>query len=374
MPPTARKFALLLPDMGGGGAERVALRLAQDWVAAGHRVDLLLLRAEGRLLELLPPEVRVIDLGAGRILGAILPLARYLRRSRPDAVQASMWPLTIAAIIGGRLARTRARIVVSEHIALSKQYGGGGALGSAFLTKSIAWFYPLADARVAVSESAADDLARLSGISRASVDVIYNPVPQPAPEPSHLPDIEALWGSGGARILTVGRLGAQKNQALLIRAFARVRRTRAARLMILGEGPLRAELEQVAAAQGVAGDVVFPGFALDPWPFYASADLFVLSSDYEGFGLVLVEAMQCGLPVVSTDCESGPREILDHGRYGALVACGDEEGLANAMSAALDRPADKDRLKARAAELSGAAASDRYLELMIGPAAVRSLR
>jgi glycosyltransferase involved in cell wall biosynthesis len=169
------------------------------------------------------------------------------------------------------------------------------------------------------------------------------------------------------RIITVGSFKEQKNHALLIRSFARAFRDRVARLMILGEGPLRPQLEELARAEGVADQVLMPGFTTDPWPYYASADLFVLSSDYEGYPLVLIEAMRSGLSIVSTDCESGPREILEEGKYGTLVGCGDAEALAAAMEEALRRPTDPAALQARAEAISGQGTSDRYLELMLGP-------
>ena len=200
------------------------------------------------------------------------------------------------------------------------------------------WLYPLADHRVVVSARAAGDLAALSRLARERFEVIHNPISPPTLLAT-TPEVERLWGDGEPRIITVGALKEEKNQALLLRAFARLSGHPEARLMILGEGPLRAGLERLAAKLGIADRVRMPGFSVDPWPCLASADLFVLSSDHEGFGLVLAEAMHAGLRVVSTDCEGGPREILDGGRYGKLIPTGDVAGLAEAMAAALQKPA-----------------------------------
>lgn len=363
--PEAKRLAFLLPDMRGGGAERVALRLIEDFAARGHRIDLVLMAASGELMPLLPSGVRVVDLRAPRIRDVLRPLRRYLRREKPDALQISMWPLTVVGILAHRLARSKARLLVSDHIALSKQYALD-KIGSRLMGLSIRFFYPMADARVIVSSQAADDMARLSGIKRESIETIYNPVAAPPASIKPGPEVDALWGGAGPRILTVGSLKEQKNHALLIRAFARLSRERPARLMILGDGELRPALRALAEAEDVADRVLMPGFATDPWPVYASADLFVLSSDYEGFGLVLVEAMRSGLKIVSTDCEAGPREILADGRYGRLVPCGDLEALAEAMAKALDDQVDIRALAARAEEISGQGSSDRYLELMTG--------
>lgn len=358
------RLALLLPHLSGGGAERIAVRLAQDFLAAGYHVDLILQQTQGELLSLLPSEVKIVDLKAERIRDVVAPLKRYLQESRPDAMQISMWPLTVAGLIAHRLARSKARVVISDHTVLSKQYEGRAVLRALKLTTR--YFYPLADTRVTVSHGAAADLARLSGIAQSKIEVVYNPIAEPPPEVRISPEIESLWGAADGRILTAGTLKRAKNHHLLIRSFAILRRRRPAKLMILGEGELRVHLQALAAREGVADDVLLPGFASDPWPYYASANLFALSSRYEGFGNVLVEAMHCGLPVVSTDCESGPREILDNGKYGTLVPMDDEQALAEAMETALREPADPSPLKARARELSGQSSSDRYLQLMVG--------
>jgi len=350
--------------MRGGGAERVATTIISDFARRGYEVDLVLLRAEGELLALLPPSVNLVDLEADRIIKGLLPLIRYFRQRRPHAIQIRMWPLTAMGILARLLAQTKTRVVVSDHAAMSKQYGHQPAT-LRLLRASVRLLYPLADARILVSSGAADDLAKISGLPRVSFETIYNPIPR-APDVQTSPEIEALWGDCDGRIITAGSLKLQKNQALLISAIALLRKRRRVRLVILGEGELLGQLKAHADREGVAGDVCFPGFSVDPTPYLASADLFVLSSDYEGFGNVLVEAMRLGVGVVSTNCESGPSEILGEGRFGGLVPCGDAPALAEAMDRALREPMDPARLKQRAEELSGQPSIDRYLELMLG--------
>ncbi|WP_242097940.1 glycosyltransferase [Sphingomonas sp. CROZ-RG-20F-R02-07] len=364
---TPGRLAFLLPHMTGGGAERVALRLIEDFVAYGHPVDLLLMTQWGELLPLLPPAVRIIDLHAPRVRDVIRPLARYLRTERPEGLQAFMWPLTVAAVVAHRLARSNVRLVLSDHTTLSKQYGHLGRARRALLRESIRFAYPRADARVAVSAQAADDLAAVGGLARDGITVIYNPVDRPSAEVRDSAAAQAAaaaWGNATARIITVGGLKAAKNQPLLIEAFAILRRSRPARLVILGEGELRGKLEALVAARGLTGDVVLPGFFTDPWPFYDTAQVFALSSDYEGYGNVLIEAMRAGLSIASTDCPSGPREILDGGTFGRLVPCDDPAALALALAEMLDHPAHPAIMRARAEALSGQDTSDRYLELM----------
>jgi len=345
------RLAFLLPDMKGGGAERVALTLIRAFVERGHAVDLLLMDAGGDLLQLVPKPVRVINLKASRVRSVVRPLARYLKQENPSALQVSMWPLTVAAIVARALSRASTRLVVSDHAALSKQYAKRGLLHRQFLKWTIRLFYPSADARVVVAANTAKDLARLSGLPQSSFEVIYNPV-DPAVPRTRNPEIEHLWGGSDRRILNVGRLDPQKNQILLLEAFARLSAKCEARLVILGEGVLRGALERRAAELRIADRVAMPGFRLDVASVYGSADLFVLSSDYEGFGNVLVEAMLAGVPVVSTNCEAGPSEILDGGRYGRLVPVGDADALAEAMLETLQKPIAPAILRARAQELT----------------------
>lgn len=360
------KIAFVLPDLGGGGAERVALSLISGMIAAGHEVDLVLCEAEGELLALLPDGVRTFDLESPRFRDALFPLAAYFRERRPDAVQASMWPLTSITVLANRLSGSSARLVLSEHVAISRECRSLN-WGKRLLARlSIRLSYPMAHARVAVSEGVARDLARFGGIAREHISVIQNPVDIPDVI-SSIPEAEQLWGETGPRILTIGRLAPQKNQRLLLEALARCGNPDA-RLMILGEGFLRDELQAAAQSLGISGRVIMPGFKIDPWPFYASADLFVLSSDHEGLPVVLIEALGARLPVISTDCPSGPAEILGGGAFGTLVPCGDAEALAQAIDAALDQSHCRRDESSRAADFSPERATDAYLGLLLGSA------
>lgn len=341
----AIRIALILPNLGGGGAERVALTLADYFVKSGHQVDLVLLGCGGELSSLVPPGARLIELGAERFRAALFRLVRYFRSSRPDATQAFMWPVTVLAVIAHRLAGRPGRLALSDHATLSKQY----ARRPGPLKATTRLFYRAADARICVSAEVADDLARLSGLERGSIQVINNPVQLPKASPSRLPEIEELWPVGGRRILNVGSFKAEKNQSLLLKSFALLSAREPAALMILGDGPMRGQLEALARTLNIADRVTMAGFRADPWPYYASADMFVLSSDQEGFPLVLIEALGAGLPTVSTDCGGGARQIL--GDCGRLTPVGDARALAAAMEAALDEFPAPDRLRGRAAEL-----------------------
>jgi glycosyltransferase involved in cell wall biosynthesis len=233
------------------------------------------------------------------------------------------------------------------------------------MAASLVATYRFADVAAAVSQGAAKDVARLALFSEDQVKVLHNPIPpRPFPSAESLEQAEAIWGCPhGARILTVGNLKPVKNHPLLLRALAALQLPDA-RLMILGRGENETMLRSLAADLGIRDRVIFAGFHADPSLFYATADLFVLSSDYEGLPTVLIEALSFGVPIVSTDCPSGPAEILDNGRYGALVPVGDAEALARAMGVALHAYVDRDTLKHRALDFAPEIAARKYLELL----------
>lgn len=357
---------IVLPDLRGGGAERVNLDLAHEFARQGHTVEFVLMRVNGELLGEAKAAFEVVDLGTPRARQVPLALARYLRRNRPDALLAAMWPLTVLAPIGRALSGYRCKVLVSEHNTLSVQYGTWGRVHNLLMRSSMALGYRMADARVGVSAGVAKDVAQLAWLPDDGFDVIHNPVARrPDPDPKALEVAQALWQvSPGARILTVGSFKAQKNHPLLLRAFARIVQSPMARLMFLGAGAGEAALREMAQELGIADRVIFAGFHADPTPFYRTADLFVLSSDYEGFGNVIVEALACGTPVVSTDCPSGPSEILEGGEYGTLVPVGDVHALVDAIDAALSKTHDQARLRNRALDFAPEIAAGRYLELL----------
>lgn len=352
--------AFVLPNLGGGGAERLTIDLMAGFLERGARVDLVVLEWSGEFVGLVPAGVRVFDLKAARLRGALMPLRAYLKCERPDAVLAAMWPLTTLVQLAALGLHRKPRIVLSEHCALRQQYEGQpGALAAMRLSMR---GYRWADRVVAVSEALGADIAKLAGLRAERVRTIHNPIDPPLRSDPAGP---GPWGDrAGKRILAVGKLKPQKNFALLIEAFARIASSTDASLAIVGEGALRSQLEAQVARLGLQGRVQLPGFSTTPGDWYAGADLFVLPSDYEGFGNVLVEAMHCGLPVVATDCPFGPAEVLGHGQWGTLVPPGDAEALAGAIRAALACPADSQRQRVRATDFSAHHAVRAYWQVL----------
>ncbi len=353
-------IAFFLPSVRGGGAQRVIVNLVQGIVQRGEPVDVVLAVAEGVFLDQLPPQARVVDLRAGRLLSSLIPLIRYLRRERPRVLVSSMSHANLVALWAARLARRSTPVMVTVHNTMSESAGSNGGMEHRLLSA----FYPWATWIVAVSRGAADDLARTTGLPRSRIEVVYNPVITPAILDRARQPVEHPWYAPGGPpvILGVGRLTRQKDFFTLVRAFAELRRRRCARLIILGEGEDRPALEALIAEMGLQDDVLLPGFDNAP-AYMARSALFALSSVWEGLPTVLIEALAVGTPVVSTDCPSGPREILQEGRLGALVPIGDPPALANAMDRALDHtdaPLPPDALAAFTLD----AAVDHYLRLI----------
>lgn len=351
-------LAIYLPDLSGGGAERLYLTLAPAFVEAGFAVEFLLDRSRGELLNAVPAGIPVRSLGAERQLKALPRLVATLRHSPPDLLLSAMEHMNVTAIAAKLLARAPTRIVVSQHNALSHQARRPGLKNAA-----LPWLYSMALPRaagiIAVSDGVADETARLARLPRARISVIYNGTVN-AERSVSAASRPAWWPRAQRVVLAVGRFVPQKDHATLLRAFATLQRPDDA-LVLLGEGPLRAELEQLAASLGIGAQVLMPGFLDDPLPAMAAADVLALSSRYEGFGLVLAEAMSCGTPVVSTDCEFGPSEILDNGRFGRLVAVGDPAALATALAETLESPLGPEILAARGKTFSVANCAAGYI-------------
>ena len=331
------RLAFYLPGLYDGGAERIILNLIKGIAAKGYLVDLVLARAEGPYMTEVPDAVRLIDLKAARVLSSVPALVRYLCQEQPGAVLSVLYA-NVPALWAKRVSGYRGRVIVSEHNTLSVVGSDTHDLRWQIFPQLAHWFYPWADDVIAVSQGVADDLAHVARLPRDRIQVIYNPiVTSDLYEKSREP-FEHPWFKAGEPpvVLAVGRLTAQKAFDRLINAIARIRARRSARLLILGEGEDRLALQNLVNQLGLEQDVGMPGFVSNPYAYMAHAAALALSSRWEGLPTVLVEAMSLGVPVISTDCPSGPREILRDGEYGRLVPVGDSSALVEAISAALD--------------------------------------
>lgn len=364
MPDTRPRIAFLLPSLAGGGVERTSLLLAREFVRHGYAVEFALLAARGELLKEAEAEFDVVDLGVSRLRGALRPIASYLRRKRPTVTKAAMWPLTGIACTAARLAGSDTRVLVSEHIDF-RQRRAPNRLDRFVLSSFGARMYSKAAGIVAVSEGVADSLVECAGVKRERITVIHNPIRmvRSLPEISEPCEDLSWWLEAPARLIAIGRLADQKAHDDLIAAMRTVLGAREARLLILGEGPKRGELEEQIAALGLSQHVRLPGFKARPDVYLDRASLFVMPSRYEGLGNVIIEALAMGVPVVATDCQSGPREILDGGRYGCLVPVGDRDALGAAILGSLAGSHDRNALQVRARDFSPEIAAKKYMDL-----------
>jgi glycosyltransferase involved in cell wall biosynthesis len=329
--------SLFVPNLCGGGAERVAINLAEGFAGLGVRTDLVAVSGRGELAGQIPPGVRLVDLKASRVILGLPALVAYLRRERPAAVIAFMDHAGIVALWARRLSGVSTRVICSVHNTLTQATSNSSMVRNRVLPVFLRAFYPSADEVVAVSHGVAQDLSTATGLPLSRIRVIYNPV-----IPSDLtaalsarPAHPWLTDGGPPVVLGVGRLTRQKDFASLLRAFAKVRQQRPARLLILGEGEERPILEALVRELALEADVALPGFVAGAQACMAEAAVFVLSSAWEGLPTVLIEALAAGTTVVATDCPSGPREILRGGELGRLVPPGDIGALAEGILAAL---------------------------------------
>jgi glycosyltransferase involved in cell wall biosynthesis len=351
-----------------GGITPVVLNLAAAFSEAGRRVELLTFSPEDPriLFPSLTESLQIRNLGRGSRLRHLFQLAGYLQERRPAVLLAAGLRPNLIAAACKRLLRPPGRLFLSLHNSLSPGLGELGTIQRRLRIRGMRATYPYADGLVCVSTGVAEDLRRYLDPPCGKLHVIYNPVlsPQQIGRAPAVPPHPWLEPGQPPLILGAGRLTRQKDFSTLIRAYALVAAQRDCRLMILGEGQERSALEGLAARLGLDDRVALPGFVSAAMAYMAHAGLFALSSAWEGFGMVLVEAMAMGTPVVSTDCPSGPREILRDGELGPLVPVSDPEALASAMLQVLDSPPDRERLRRRAVDFTSDRAAERYLRLM----------
>jgi glycosyltransferase involved in cell wall biosynthesis len=368
----ARRVALFIPKLRAGGAEKITLNLAAALAAQGLAVDVVVGSAGGQLRSQMPEQVRLVDLLARppAILSKTKRLAKYLAAEQPSILFSSL-DIVGSAVAARLISQARTKIVMCVHTNLSAQFRDYRSVVSWMRPALLKFAYRRADHVAAVSKGILDDLLTLVELPEDRVSVLYNPVVSNEMLARASEAISHSWFDDGAHkvIVAAGRLVRQKDFPTLLKAFQVVRQHQECKLVVFGdEDPrqpaVRSSLQNLAESLGIAEHCRFEGFVQNPYAFFRRADLFVLSSIYEGLPTVLIEALACGLPVVSTDCPSGPREILCDGEFGTLVPVGDCISLARAVIKELRQPRARAPLTQRAWEFSYQSAVDRYMRLM----------
>jgi glycosyltransferase involved in cell wall biosynthesis len=336
---TKPKVAFFLPNLEVGGSEQVAVTLANEFSRRGIQVDMILAHAHGELLQQLHSDVNIVNLNARSFKASFFPLVSYLKKNQPAALLSWMDFSNIFAILAAKMVNPKPFVAIRIPTTLSRNIKP--KLKNLIARFLFHFIYPLADAIISVSGGAAEDLACFAWLPQSKIQVIYNPIisdkmlaqaAQPLSDPWFLPGCPPV-------VLAVGRLDPAKDYPTLLNAFALVRQNMPANLLILGEGAVRDKLEALVQKLKLTDSVRIPGLMLNPFPYMSRAAVFVLSSVWEGLPGTLIQAMACGCPIVSTDCPSGPSEILDGGRYGKLVPPGNPSALSEAIIDALENDA-----------------------------------
>ena len=359
-------ITLFLPSLEGGGAQRVFVELANEFVALGLRVNLALASAHGPYLEEISAGVRVIDFGASGVLQSLPKLARHLRSERPDVMLSGLDHANIIAMLARLAARNGTRCVISMRSVPTAVYRESRSVRGWLLLQLIKVAYPFADAIVANSEAVASDLSQLLRITRSRLHIVYNPLNISWIEKSSREEVDHSWCAAGAPpiVLGVGSLGVLKDFQTLIRAFSIVRSIRVCRLVILGEGPQREDLERLIYELGLERDVHLAGFVGNPFAWMRRATVFVSSSLTEGCPNALMQALACGTSVISTDCVGGSAEVLQSGKWGHLVAVGDYRAMADAIAKTLEATIHPD-VRQRANDFAHDRIARQYLQILL---------
>jgi glycosyltransferase involved in cell wall biosynthesis len=388
---SALRVLFILATLDGGGAERTVLTLVPHLQARGLDARVGLLARVGPLDGEIDPSRVVLarrgpswmsyapSPGLGRVVAGVplVPLQQLdlLRQFRPDVMVSCTLTMNLAALVSTRAyGRRRVAWILREgnNTRAMLESEVTGRLGRAIRGWATRLAYRAPDRVLTISQGVAEGLVRDFRVPRERVRVVHNPI-----EVSRVSRLaqEANGTQLPARfIIGCGRLERQKGFDVLLNAFARLPDADLA-LVILGEGPERGLLESMARELGVASRVIMPGFLPNPWAWIARASAFVLSSRWEGFASVLVEAMACGTPVVATDCAYGPSEILQDGVTGVLARVDDADSLAAGIHRVLTDPALRDRLvtqgRVRAMDFDASSIGDRYVDLLHEVAAPR---
>jgi len=361
-----KRLAVFLATSGHSGVDRVMKTLLPSIASRGIRVDLLHVKGHGPFMEENSSGLKVVELGSSHSVSSLLPLVRYLKKEKPDVLLSDKDRVNRVALTAKRLAVVKTRTFVRFGQTVTKFLESQGPWQKTAHSLSMRYLYRAADGIITPSWGSARDLAGFARIPEERITVIPNPVDVREIRNMASEQADHPWFrvSEVPVVVGLGELTSRKGFDTLIRAFATFRGQKPARLFLMGKGSGRDSLEKLCLDLGIREDVEFAGFRENPFPFLAHADLFVQPSRYEGFGMALLEALALGVPVVATDCPSGPREILQDGKYGRLVPVEDFNSMAAAIKKTLDSPPDAGYLAEAVTPYILETVTDRYIEIL----------
>lgn len=343
------------------------LHICNHLLSRGYNVDLILSNKSGEYTKVVDSDISIIDLDSHRQIACLPNLTRHLATSHYNALLSTGTGMNVIALLAKHFSRTKSPLTIRIQNNMSKSLEDMSRREHKILPILIKYLFPTVDNIIAISEGVANDLKSWTRIKRDEIDVVYNPVVTDDlfELAQAIPSHEWLQNPSKSVILGVGRLTKQKDFSTLIKAFARLRDSQEVYLVILGKGEDSTKLKKLAEDLGVSSYVSFPGFVDNPYAYMNSADIFVQTPIWEGFGNVLVEAMACGTPVVSTDCPHGPREILEDGRYGMLVPVGDHQRIAGSIEFLLKLTLRQEPIQERAKQFSLGTIGPKYESIIL---------
>lgn len=358
-------ITFILPSLEFGGAEKMVINLANYFCKKNIKVDLILMQKNGIFLKTISNDIKIINLKSKRALYSIFPLIKYLKNNKPNFLISTLNHINIISLISILFSQVKTKIIIRSVNTFSEN------LKSLPKTKRIiqkflaSILYRFADDIISNSEKSADNLAKTLKLNRKKIKTIYNPTITSEIYKKMEERISHPWlNDKYITIIGVGRLQKVKNFINLIKAIKIINNKIDVKLIILGEGPERKNLENLVKQLNLEKSVDLLGFTENPYTFMYRANIFVLSSNSEGLPNVLIEAMACGTPVVSTNCPSGPSEILDGGKYGKLVPVNNPEALAKAIIETLENPIESNVLQERASFFSVEKSINEYLKII----------
>lgn len=339
---TPKVISFFISSMSDGGAERVTLNLVNNLARRyPYEVDLVLASASGPFVNQIDEKVTVVDLEAANTRSSLFKLSRYIRTRRPIAVVAAMHHANIVALIANKICFNHStKVIATLHINLSISLENPTNIRGKYILPAIRITYRWAHAIVGVSQGVVDDFLKHVESAKPNISVIFNPVITAELKRKSKHEVNHRWLQDKSKqtVLAAGRLGKQKNFELLIDAFKLIENETTASLLILGEGDSRKLLQKRIIDYELESRIELIGFVENPYAYMSQANVFVMSSIFEGLPTVLIEALYCGATLVSTDCPSGPREILNDGEFGTLVPTQDIVALSQGILDALQHP------------------------------------
>ena len=363
------RISLFIPDFREGGAQKMMINLANELTHKSVDVDLVVACNAGSFDRLVNDKVNIIRLNCKRTLTSLFPLIKYLKSVKPQVLLSALYHANVVCLIAKQMIKDgNIKFIVTERNYLSLRIKNSPNIKDKLILPAIKFLYPKADSVIAISKGVMDDVKDVCSLSDDKILHIYNPVVTD----SFAEDIKASPDIPCSRdiplIIASGRLVEQKDYPTMLKSLALVIKKKPVNLMILGKGHLEDEVTSLAKELNIDNHVIFKGFVDNPLSYIKQADIFLMTSAWEGFGNVLVEALYCGLSIVATDCKAGPAEILNNGEYGHLVPVGDEKAISDAILDVIKKPFDKEMQKQRALEFTAKNISDKYLHHIEGGA------